>query len=140
MLLTRNYAHRQLTFCVVRVGFYYRNRCGRDELLIAQILAVIALLISVAGWWLAWVAGLIAVIILLLECCCDMPPALFTVAGICGIIASIGEFLVAASVVDFTTNGSVNISQDNLMIMAIVAGLLWIFAAVVALQYGRDLC
>ena len=101
---------------------------------------MIALLISVAGWWLAWVAGVIAVIILLLDCCLDMPPALFTIAGICGIIASIGEFLVAASVVDFTTAGSINISQDTLMIMAIVAGLFWVFAAVVALQYGRDLC
>ena len=116
------------------------NRCGRDELLIAQILAVIALLISVAGWWLAWIAGLVAVILLLLACCLDMPPALFTTAGICGIIAAVGEFLVAASVVDFSAGDRVNISEDNMMIMAIVAGLLWVFAGVVALQYGRDIC
>jgi len=101
---------------------------------------VIALIISVAGWWLAWVAGLIATIILLLACCCDFDSCLFTIAGICGIIAAIGEFLVAASVVDFSTRDSIGVSADNMMIMAIIAGLLWVFAAVVALQYGRDLC
>jgi hypothetical protein len=126
--------HDRLTLC-----FLFLRSCGRDELLIAQIFAVIALLISVAGWWLAWVAGLVATIILLLACCCDFDYSLFTVAGICGIIASIGEFLVAASVVDFSSSG-MDISPDNMMIMAIIAGLLWVFVAVVALQYGRDIC
>lgn len=119
--------------------FFFRC-CGRDELLWAQILAVIALLISVAGWWLAWAAGLVAVIILILDCCCNMPSGLFTVAGVCAMIAAIGEFLVAAKVVDFTTQDRIDISVDNMMIMAIIAGLLWVFASVVALQYGRDLC
>jgi len=125
---------------LAHVHLVHTHRCGRDELLIAQILAVIALLISVAGWLLSWIAGLIAVIILLCACCCDFDPVIFTIAGICGIIASVGEFLVAAEVVDFTTNDSIDVSQDTLFIMAIVAGLLWVFAAVVCLQYGRDIC
>lgn len=109
-------------------------------MLVAQILAVIALLISVAGWWLAWVAGLAAVVILLLDCCCNMSPALYTVAGVCGIIAAIAEFLVAAKAVDFTAGRPIDLSEDNMMLMSIVAGLFWIFAAVVALQYGRSVC
>jgi len=102
---------------------------------------VFAFLISVAGWWLAWIAGLLATIILLLACCIDMPRGMFMAAAICGFIAAIGEFLVAAGVVDYTIlqNDSLNIDIGNssLMIMAIIAGVLWVVAAGVAYDYGR---
>jgi len=101
---------------------------------------VFAFLISVAGWWLAWIAGLLATIILLLACCIDMPRGMFLAAAICGFIAAIGEFLVAAGVVDYTTilqYDSLNINNSSLMIMAIIAGVLWVIATGVAYDYGR---
>ena len=104
----------------------------------AQVLAIIAFLISVAGWYVAWLAGLLALIILLLECCCDISRGMFMAAAVLGFVAAIGEFLVAAGVVDFTlTTGHLAISTDGLFIMAIVAGVLWLIAASVAYQYGR---
>jgi len=104
----------------------------------AQILSVIAFLISVAGWYLSWVAGLLAMIILLLACCIDMPRGMFMAAAILGFIAAIGEILVAAGVVDFSLDsGTLGISNDGLLIMAIVAAVMWIFASSVAYQYGR---
>ena len=104
----------------------------------AQILAIVAFLISVAGWYLAWLAGLIALIILLLECFCDLSRSMFMVAGIFGFIAAIGEFLVAAGVVEFgPASQNMSITSDGLFVMAIIAGILWLIAASVALQYGR---
>ena len=95
-------------------------------------------MISVAGWYLAWLAGLVAIIILLLECCCDLSRGMFLVAAIFGLIAAIGEFLVAAGVVDFgPASQNLSIGGDGLFAMALIAGILWLLAASVAYQYGR---
>jgi hypothetical protein len=124
----------RLTFLL---SYTERYSCGRDDLIWAQILAVIALIISVAGWWLAWAAGVVAVVILLLDCCCVLDHVFFLIAGIAAMIAAIGEFLVAAAVVEF---GHAEIHADNQVIMAIIAGVFWVFAAVVAMSYGRGFC
>lgn len=59
-------------------------------------------------------------------------------AAIFGFIAAIGEFLVAAGVVDYSWDtGSLGISNQGLLIMAIISGVLWVFAGAVAYQYGR---
>ena len=113
----------------------HRSCMGRDDFLWAQILAVIAFILSGAGWYLSWAAGLICVVILLLECCCDLPYELFTVAGVCAIIAAIAQFLAAAGFVQFGQTG-LDIHADHLLIIAVIAGLLWVFAAGVALRVG----
>jgi len=114
------------------------NRSG-DRLLAAQLCAVIAFIISMAGWWLSWVAGLLAMIILLLACCIDMHRNLFGAAAVFAIIAAVGEFLVAAGVVEYSVFACENdclISIDNALILSIVAGVLWCIVAMTANDYG----
>lgn len=126
---------------LVPLVYYIHYSCFQNELLWAQILSVIALFISVAGWWLAWAAGLAAVIILLLDCCVNMKRVMFTVAGVCAFIAAVGEVLVATSMVDFGGRGFLGLSSNNMMIMAIVATVFWVIAGLVALKYGgKSLC
>ena len=105
----------------------------------AQICAVIAFIISVAGWWLAWVAGLIAVIILLLECCVNVHRNGFFVAAICAVIAAVSQFLVAAGVVNYTflaCDSGCALSTSSGLIMAIIAGILWVIVAMTCHDYG----
>ena len=96
---------------------------------------MIAFILSIAGWYLAWAAGLVCVVVLLVECCCDLPFELHTVAGVCAIIAAIGEFLAAAGLVEFTDAG-LDIHRDHMIVIAVIAGLCWIFAAGVLLRTG----
>ena len=127
--------------------YYQRPNCyGRDDILWAQIFAVIAFILSIAeGWYVAWAAGLICVVILVIVgcCCCgDLPYELATIAGVCAIIAAVGEFLAAGGLVEFNNEiptgllGVVDntIHPDHLVVVAVIAGILWFLAGVVAFR------
>lgn len=78
-------------------------------------------------------------VILLLACCIDLHQNLFGAAAVFALIAAVGEFLVAAGVVEysiFSCDGDCLISTDTALILSIVAGVLWCIAAMTANDYG----
>ena len=108
------------------------NENSNDAILPA-IVSVLAFLLSLAGWWLAWIAGLIAAIVWVLAVCCDLPDVVMKSALIGAIVALICEVLVAISVFDA---GAVvtfsEFSSSTLTIISIVACVLWAVVAVIS--------
>ena len=92
-----------------------------------------AFLLSLAGWWLAWIAGLIVVIVWVLAVCCDLPDVVMKSALIGAVVALIGEVLVAISVFDASAVITFSeFSSSTLTIISIVGCVLWAVAAVIS--------
>ena len=114
-----------------------------NHLLGAQVLAVIAFFISLAGWWLAWISGLVALIILLLGCCITFDKNVWLVVGILSAIAAVGEFLVTIRVVDdnlYCGGNSADcvISETGTIILSVVALILWALVSLVTINQFRS--
>ncbi|CAJ1936635.1 unnamed protein product [Cylindrotheca closterium] len=111
-----------------------------NNLLCAQILSVIAFILSLAGWWLAWVAGLIATIILWIACCCGLPRLVWVAVSVMAVIAAIGEILALAGVVGgdriYCGNDSCG-GPVGTIIIAVVALVSWVVVASVAWRQGE---
>ena len=109
----------------------------------AQILAIIALFISLAGWWLAWICGLVATIILLVACCVTFPKNVWLAVAILSAIAAVGEFLVTIRVVDNNIycrggSGGCHIGKDGLLVVSIIALIMWIIISAITFRLFRS--
>lgn len=145
--LTLNYDDKcsSSTFCFEALTLPYLppHSCN-NHLLGAQVLACIAFFISLAGWWLAWISGLVALIILLLGCCITFDKNVWLVVGILSIIAAVGELLVAIRVVDNNMYCGGNNSADcfigdaGTIILSIVALIMWTLVALVTINQFRS--
>ena len=104
----------------------------------AQIVSIVALVLSLAGWFLAWIAGIIAVIILWLACCMNLPRMAWIAATVLSAISAIGELLVLIGVVE----GSVYCGGDGCggrvgtIIIGIIALIFWLFVGLVSWRQG----
>lgn len=106
-------------------------RCSNKQLLVAQILSVVAFLLSLAGWWLAWISGLIAMIALLVACCVAYPRCLWIVIALLALIAAVSELLVLIGVVSqdkaiYCGGGSCAMGKAGTVIISVVALISWL--------------
>ena len=124
---------RLLFFCLFSVLISNNN-----QLLFAQVLSIVALLLSLAGWFLAWISGIIAVVILFLACCINMPRPAWIAVTVLGVIAAVGELLVLVGVVE----GSVYCGGEGCggrvgtIIIGIIALLSWLIVAMISWRQG----
>ena len=110
-------------------------RFSNRHLLGAQILSLVAFFLSLAGWWLAWVSGLIVVIALWVACCIPYPRVLWIIIAILSAIAAIGEILVVAGAVDenlYCGGDKCSINKAGAIVMSVIAILSWIGVGYVA--------
>lgn len=108
-----------------------------NDAIVPALLSVFAFILSLAGWWLAWVAGLITMAIWVLAMCCDLPEMIMKSTLVFGIIAFVGELLVALRVFDVSIvcDNCSFLNTTNIMIVSIVATVLW--GIVVFLSYRK---
>ena len=105
---------------------------------------MIAFFISLAGWWLAWIAGVIALIILMIACCVTFDKNIWLVVGISSAIAAFGELLVAVTLVDSNmycsgnANGDCAISQAGSIILSIIALVMWAIVSFITINQFRN--
>ncbi|CAJ1936637.1 unnamed protein product [Cylindrotheca closterium] len=112
-----------------------------NGLLCAQILSVVAFILSLAGWWLAWVSGLIATIILWVACCCGLPRLVWITVSVMAVIAAFGEILAVAGVVGgarFYCGNDTCGGPVGTIIIAVVALVSWLIVASVAWHQDED--
>lgn len=113
-----------------------------NSLIGAQILSLVAFLLSLAGWWLAWISGLIVVIALWIACCVGYPRVMWVVLAVLSAIAAVGELLVLIGVVDnnfdaYCGNGNCSMGDTAYIIIGIVSLISWLVVASVAYQQGE---
>jgi hypothetical protein len=108
------------------------NSNNKKHLLLAQLLSVVALVLSsLAGWHLAWICGIIVVILLFVACCTTLPRVVWIVVTILSVIAAVGELLVLIGVVQ----GSVYCGDEGCggrvgtIVIGIIALLSWLIVA-----------
>jgi hypothetical protein len=100
---------------------------------------VALVLSSLAGWHLAWICGIIVVILLFVACCTTLPRVVWIVVTILSVIAAIGEQLVLIGVVQGT---SVYCGDEGCggrvgtIIIGIFALLSWLIVARVSWRQG----
>jgi len=123
-----------LTLCVINVAHSTEYDNNSKDAILPAVLAIFAFVLSLAGWWLAWIAGLIAMALWVLAMCCDLPVAAMKAALVAAVIAFVGEVLVAIRVFDATISFT-ELSTTNLTIVSIVACVLW--AVVSVISYRR---
>ena len=109
-----------------------------DNAILPAILSALAFLLSLAGWWVTWLAGLITMIIWVIALCVDLPHQVMQSACVFAIIAFVGELLVAlrifdqASIVCTDEWCSSLDTTTNLVIVAIIATVLWAIVALIS--------
>ena len=106
-----------------------------NDAVVPALIAVIAFILSLAGWWIAWISGLVAMIICLVQVCADLPGMFDLTTAILACIAAVGDFLVAIRLVDGTAvcaGDNCFLNSLGVTIVAIVAVLLWLVVAVMA--------
>jgi hypothetical protein len=112
---------------------------NNNQLLLAQIISVVALILSLAGWFLAWIAGIIAVIILWLACCMPLPRMAWVAVAVLSAIAALGELLVLIGVVE----GSVYCGGEGCggrvgtIIIGIIALISWLLVGTLSCRQGE---
>lgn len=119
----------------------FENR--EDSLLFAQVMALAAFFIGLSGWYISFVAGSVCLGILILACCVRFDRDIFGVAGICALIAALGNFLVAARATDLSVmcrEERCGFTDEHLAILAAVGGILWVVVAFFCFDMDRGSC
>ena len=116
--------------------YHYRHRS--QELLVAQVLSVVAFILSLAGWWLAWIAGLIAMIALMIACCAQYPRVVWIIISLLAITAAVGELLVLIGVVGqhMSYCGGGRCGTPAVIVIGVLALLSWLGVGVISLRQG----
>ena len=104
------------------------------EAMLPVLLSLVAFFLSLAGWWLAWLAGLIVLVLwLVLLLFMDYVPHLHAVlltALVSAVIAAAGEMAIVFNVNHGATCGNADENCKHLspplkMILAAIAAILW---------------
>ena len=116
-------------------SFFLRRSGGSERNLIgAQIISVLAFVLSLAGWWLAWISGLIVMIALWIACCVSYPRIMWMILAALSCIAAVGELLVLIGVV--SSNFDTNIGNAGYIVIGIIAMISWLGVGYVAFNQG----
>lgn len=106
----------------------------------AQVLSVLGFLISIAGWWITWIAGLACMILLLCAACCRVAKAPLLISAVLGVVVAIGQIFVVVNAADFLimcmndahsdTNVDKYCKESFIRTLGIVGILLWTFVVI----------
>lgn len=138
-MISLNFASLKSINTLTLYDFY--SPWSNHHLLAAQIIATIAFFISLAGWWLAWLSGLVALVILLIGCCATFHKNVWLAVGILSAIAALGDLLVAVRVVDenvyCSRSANCHINEAGSIVLSIIALLLWLVVSFITINQFR---